>query len=93
MTHFGWAMYELNIDTFCANSSSAKERVVRAHQTRQDQLVKELRLRGISTVNDANVYAPSFIAAYNTHFAKPSKSDFNAHQPLRDDENLNMVLT
>ncbi|VWC56822.1 integrase catalytic subunit [Burkholderia lata] len=63
------------------------------HQTLQDRLVKELRLHGISTVNDANVCAPSFTAAYNTHFTKPPKSDFNAHQPLRDDENLNIVLT
>lgn len=27
VTHFGRAMYELNIDTFCANSSSAKGRI------------------------------------------------------------------
>jgi hypothetical protein len=32
VTHFGRAMYELNIDTFCANSSSAKGRVERAHR-------------------------------------------------------------
>ncbi len=93
VTHFGRAMYELNIDIFCANSSSAKGRVERAHLTLQDRLVKELRLRGISTVADANAYAPSFMAAYNARFAKPPKSDFNAHRPLPDDENLNMVLT
>ncbi|WP_441301333.1 ISNCY family transposase [Burkholderia sp. S-53] len=40
VTHFGRAMYELNIDTFCANSSSAKGRVERAHLTLQDRLVK-----------------------------------------------------
>ncbi len=56
VTHFGRAMYELNIDTFCANSSSAKGRVERAHLTLQDRLVKELRLRGISTVAEANAY-------------------------------------
>ncbi|MGU7812892.1 ISNCY family transposase, partial [Burkholderia sp. AW49-1] len=93
VTHFGRAMFELNIDTFCANSSSAKGRVERAHLTLQDRLVKELRLRGISTVDDANAYAPSFIAAYNARFAKSPKSEFNAHRPLRDDENLNTVLT
>ncbi|AOJ79235.1 integrase (plasmid) [Burkholderia savannae] len=93
VTHFGRAMFELNIDTFCANSSSAKGRVERAHLTLQDRLVKELRLRGISTVNEANAYAPSFIAAYNIRFAKPPKSDFNAHRPLRDDEDLDTVLT
>ncbi|KDB08591.1 hypothetical protein LIG30_2390 [Burkholderia sp. lig30] len=93
VTHFGRAMYELNIDTFCANSSPAKGRVERAHLTLQDRLVKELRLRGISTINDANAYAPSFIAAYNARFAKPPRSDFDAHRPLRDDEDLDLLLT
>lgn len=93
VTHFGRAMYELNIDTFCANSSPAKGRVERAHLTLQDRLVKEMRLRGINTVADANAYAPSFMAAYNARFAKPPKSDFDAHRPLRADENLDLVLT
>ncbi|MFM0223090.1 ISNCY family transposase [Paraburkholderia dipogonis] len=93
VTHFGRAMYELNIDTFCANSSSAKGRVERAHLTLQDRLVKELRLRGISTVAQGNAYAPSFIAAYNVRFAKPPKSDFDAHRPLRADENLDLLMT
>ncbi|WP_423395715.1 ISNCY family transposase [Burkholderia sp. LMG 21824] len=93
VTQFGRAMYELNIDTFCANSSSAKGRVERANLTLQDRLVKEMRLRGISTVADANAYAPSFIADFNRRFAKPPRSDFNAHRPLRDDENLDRVMT
>ncbi|HEM7880614.1 ISNCY family transposase [Burkholderia contaminans] len=93
MTHFGRAMYELNIDTFCANSSPAKGRVERAHLTLQDRLVKELRLRGINTVAEANAYAPAFMAAYNARFAKPPKSDFDAHRPLRADESLELVLT
>ena len=93
VTPFGRAMYELNIDTFCANSSSAKGRVERAHLTLQDRLVKEMRLRGINTVADANAYAPAFMAAYNARFAKPPKSDFNAHRPLRADESLDLVLT
>ena len=93
VTHFGRAMYELNIDTWCANSSSAKGRVERAHLTLQDRLVKELRLRGISTVADANAYAPAFMAAYNARFAKPPKSTFDAHRPLRDDEHLDLLFT
>lgn len=93
VTHFGRAMYELNIDTFCANSSPAKGRVERAHHTLQDRLVKELRLRGISTVAEANAYAPSFMAAYNARFGKPPKSEFDAHRPLRADEDLDLLLT
>ena len=93
VTQFGRAMYELNIDTLCANSSSAKGRVERAHLTLQDRLVKELRLRGISTIDAANAYAPAFIAVYNARFAKPPKSTFDAHRPLRDDEDLDTILT
>ncbi|WP_227244658.1 ISNCY family transposase [Paraburkholderia caribensis] len=93
VTHFGRAMYELNIDTFCANSSPAKGRVERAHLTLQDRLVKELRLKGISTVAQANAYAPCFVAAYNARFAKPPKSAFDAHRPLRADENLDLLMT
>ncbi|OXC73488.1 ISNCY family transposase [Caballeronia sordidicola] len=93
VTQFGRAMYELNIDTFCANSSPAKGRVERAHLTLQDRLVKELRLRGIQTMEAANTYALSFMATYNAHFAKPPRSVFNAHRPLRDDEDLDAILT
>jgi transposase len=93
VTQFGRAMYELNIDTFCANSSPAKGRVERAHLTLQDRLVKELRLRGIQTMEAANAYAPAFKAAYNARFAKPPRSTFDAHRPLRDDEDLDTILT
>jgi transposase len=54
VTQFGRALYELNVDTFCANSSQAKGRVERANLTLQDRLVKELRLREISTKEAAN---------------------------------------
>jgi Helix-turn-helix domain len=93
ITQFGRAMYELNIETWCANSSPAKGRVERAHLTLQDRLVKELRLRGISTIAAANAYAPTFMAAYNARFAKPPRSTFDAHRPLRDDEDLDAILT
>jgi len=49
-TQFGRAMSELNIDVICANTPAAKGRVERAHQTLQDRLVKELRLRRISAM-------------------------------------------
>ncbi|KAE8760097.1 hypothetical protein FSO04_10355 [Paraburkholderia madseniana] len=67
--------------------------VERAHLTLQDRVVKELRLRGISTIDASNAHAPAFIASYNARFAKPPKSAFDAHRPLRDDEDLDAILT
>jgi hypothetical protein len=93
VTHFGRAMYQLNIDTFCANNSPAKGRVERAHLTLQDRLVKELRLRGVSTAAGANAYASAFMSNYNARFAKPPKSGVDAHRPLRVDEYLDLMLT
>jgi hypothetical protein len=69
-TQFGRAVSELNIDVICANTPAAKGRVERAHQTLQDRLVKELRLRGISTMEDANAYLPEFAQDYNRRFGR-----------------------
>jgi transposase len=93
VTQFGRALYELNIDMMCANTSQAKGRVERANHTLQDRLVKELRLRGISTREAANAFAPHFIADFNSRFAKPPRRDFDAHRPLRADEDLDLIFT
>jgi transposase len=93
VTQYGRALYELNIDTWCANSSQAKGRVERANLTLQDRLVKELRLRGIDTKEAANAYAPHFIADFNGRFGKVPRGAFNAHRPLRDDEDLDLILS
>lgn len=65
VTQFGRALYELDVDTFCANSSQAKGRVERANLTLQDRLVKELRLHEISTKEAANADVSHFIADFN----------------------------
>ncbi|ULX54067.1 hypothetical protein A9P79_19285 [Cupriavidus taiwanensis] len=92
-TQFGRALVELNIDILCANSSPAKGRVERMNGTLQDRLVKELRLRGISTMAAANAFAPHFIADFNARFAKVPKRDFDAHRPLRGDEDLARIFS
>lgn len=92
-TQFGRVLFELNIEGICANTSQAKGRVERANLTLQDRLTKELRLRGISTMEAANVYVKEFIADYNARFAKPPRHDHNAHRPIRSDECLDLIFT
>lgn len=50
LTQFGRAMEELAIACIFAESAEAKGRVERVNQTLQDRLVKEIRLKGISTM-------------------------------------------
>ncbi|MCM7508942.1 ISNCY family transposase [Enterobacter hormaechei] len=92
-TQFGRAMHELNIQTICANTSSAKGRVERAHLTLQDRLVKELRLRGISSVDAANDFADGFMTDYNRRFGKAPRHDFDVHRPLETDDDLTTFFT
>ena len=82
MTQFGRALAELNIEIICANSSQAKGRVERANRTLQDRLVKELRIAGITNMEDGNAFLVGFVERYNAKFAKaPAKPD-NLHRAL-----------
>lgn len=92
LTQFGRALYELNIDIICANTPQAKGRVERVNQTLQDRLVKELRLRNISTIEAANAYMPEFIADFNARFAKPPRNPKDMHRPLDPHENLDGAM-
>jgi len=86
-------MHELNIQTICAETSSAKGRVERAHLTLQDRLVKELRLRGISTPEAANAFAEEYMADYNRRFAKAPRHGFDVHRELDADDDLVRMFT
>ncbi|WCK16646.1 ISNCY family transposase (plasmid) [Agrobacterium tumefaciens] len=92
LTQFGRALYELNIDIICANTPQAKGRVERANQTLQDRLVKELRRRGIDTIEAANHYVPEFIADFNARFGKPPRNQKDMHRPLAAHENLDGAM-
>ena len=54
-TQFGRAMKTLDVELILARSPQAKGRVERKHRVFQDRLVKELRLRRISEMGQANV--------------------------------------
>ncbi|QGP93108.1 hypothetical protein MGLY_25060 [Neomoorella glycerini] len=63
------AIAELGINHIPACSSQAKGRVERLRGTLQGRLVVELRLAGISTLEEANAFLPGFIQRFNRRFA------------------------
>src|SRR4051812_29259129 len=93
VTQFGRALSELNIEIICANSPQAKGRVERMNKTLQDRLVKELRLRGISTMKTGNAFLPQFMEDYNRRFAVAPKNAHDAHRSVRNDEDLPSIFT
>ena len=82
MTQFGRALDELNIEILCANSSQAKGRVERANRTLQDRLVKEMRLAGVTGIEDGNAFLPGFIEKHNAKFARTPARPDDLHRPL-----------
>jgi hypothetical protein len=69
LTQFGRAMKELEVELIPAKSPQAKGRVERKHRVFQDRLVKEMRLRGIRDIAQANtlletVMLPEFNRRY-----------------------------
>lgn len=82
-TQFQRAMDTLHIEPIFANSPQAKGRVERLFRTLQDRLVKELRLRNITTVVAANQYiTQEFIPDFNRRFAIQPSSPANLHASL-----------
>lgn len=65
----------------------------RAHLTLQDRLVKEFRLKGISSIEEANGYAEEFMADYNRRFAKDPRHGFDVHRPLEYDDDVENIFT
>ncbi len=91
-TQFKRAMDELIIEVILANSPQAKGRVERVNGTLQDRLVKEMRLKEISTIEEANRFLPKFIDDFNNKFAVKPKNKGDAHRPLLPSENLQKIL-
>jgi len=79
-THFMQVTERLNIRMIAAYSPQAKGRVERMNATLQDRLVKELRLRGISTIEGANAMLDAFAIDLNRRFAREPLRPADAHR-------------
>ena len=93
-TQFTRALLTLDIQPIHANTPQAKGRVERANATLQDRLVKELRLRGIHSIDQANAFLPEFLADYNARFSVSPHNPHDAHRPvLHDRASVDLILS
>lgn len=76
MSQFQETLARLGVEGIKAHSPQAKGRIERLWRTLQDRLIKEMRLAGISTREDANAFLPEFIDRHNAHFhVEPDNQD------------------
>jgi hypothetical protein len=93
-TQFARAMRELGVELIPAYSPQAKGRVERRHGLFQDRLVKEMRLRGIGTLEAANAYLEgTFLAFVNGRYTFKPRDPADGHQPRPPAATLALALS
>lgn len=91
-SQFQRAMSELGVEVIHAHSPAAKGRVERLFQTLQDRLVKELRLAGAATLEEANQVLERYLPVYNQRFRVLAAEPADLHRRVPAGLDLNQVL-
>jgi transposase len=92
MSQFERAMKDLGVEIIHAHSPQAKGRIERLFGTLQDRLVKEMRLRGICTIQEANRFLQEYLPIYNGKFAVKAVSNHDLHRPVPRGTDLDRIL-
>lgn len=94
LTAFGKACRKLGIQIIAASSPQAKGRVERSHAVYQDRLVKEIRLRKLATIAEANelLSGGGFDGELNRRFAKTPADPLDLHQPVMEGLDLGGIF-
>ena len=92
-TQFGRAMKDLGVKLIQAHSPQAKGRVERRNALFQDRLVKEMRLRGICDMRQANAYLEQqFLKEINHRYAVKARQETDLHRAMEKGVVLEEVL-
>jgi len=82
LSEFERALGELGVEVIHAHSAQAKGRIERLFGTLQDRLVKEMRLRGIQSLAEANGFLGEYWPIYNRKFAVRARGEGDLHRSL-----------
>ena len=91
-TQFGYACSQLGIQIQTSSVAQAKGRVERMFQTLQSRLPLELRLAGVTNLEQANEFLNSYIKEFNAQFALPVNSIKSVFEKQPDNEKINLTL-
>ena len=91
-SQFGRALGELGVELIAAHSPQAKRRVERLFKTFQDRLIKELRLAGGSTLDEANRFLEDYLPIYNQRFSVQPVQPADLHRPRPASRELDRSL-
>ncbi len=93
LSQFERALEELGVDVIHAQSPQAKGRIERLFRTFQDRLIKEMRLAGVRTKEEANRFLETYLPKYNLRFSVKAREQSNLHRPAPRDQELRFILS
>jgi transposase len=93
ITQFARALKELDIELICANSPQAKGRVERTNGTLQDRLIKEMRLAGVSSIEDGNRFLETYWPMHNKKFSRLPENSCDAHRKVLPEQDLSKIFS
>ena len=91
-TQFAYACKQLGVQIRTSSVPQAKGRVERMFQTLQSRLPVELRLAGVNTLSEANVFLNSYIKEYNAKFAIQPNLIKSVFETQPGYEAINLIL-
>jgi len=92
LSEAGRALKELEVEVIHARSPQAKGRVERLFRTFQDRLIKEMRLKSIKTIEEANKFLEYYLSIFNRRFSIEALEKDDLHRPLGKDVDLEAIL-
>ncbi len=91
-TQFGYACKQLGIDIRTSSVPQSKGRVERMNGTLQSRLPVELRLKGVSSIEEANEFLKSYLKKFNKRFALPIDNIKSVFETQPDIDKINLTL-
>ena len=93
LTQYGYACKQLGIELETTSVSQAKGLIERTNGTFQGRLVNELKLNGITTIEEANKYLLEvFVPYFNKRFAMDYKKFQSVFEESPSEEKINYTL-
>ncbi len=93
LTQYGYACKQLGIDLNTTSVSQAKGLIERTNGTFQGRLVNELKLNGVTTIEEANKYLNEvFVPKFNSKFAMDYHKFKSVFEIAPSEETINYTL-
>lgn len=92
LSQFQRALKELGVKMIFALSAQAKGRIERLFRTFQDRVIKEMRLKGIKNIPEANNFLRYYLPIYNKRFGVEAAEEGDLHRAVPADIDLNRIL-